>query len=95
MGLRDFLKKTLDFFGVEEERNLPGNAGKSDAQLRTEYEQKGTHSLKSILSAELTQQTISVLLLKSTIRKLFAGYARARLKIIFGIRRSKMFWCTR
>ena len=53
------------------------------------------NSLKSILSSDLTQQIISVLLLKSTIRKLFAGYARAGLKIIFGIRRSKMFWCTR
>ena len=62
MGLRDFLKKILDFFDAEEERNLPGNAGKSDAQLRTEYEQKGTHSLKSILSAELTQQIILELL---------------------------------
>ena len=41
MGLRDFLKKVLDFFDAEEERTLPGNAGKSDAQLRTEYEQKG------------------------------------------------------
>ena len=62
MGLRDFLKKVLDFFDAEEERTLPGNAGKSDAQLRTEYEQKGTHSLKSILSAELTQQIILELL---------------------------------
>lgn len=35
MGLRDFLKKNLDFFDAEEERNLPGNAGKSDAQFRT------------------------------------------------------------
>ena len=25
----------LDFFDAEEEQNLPGNAGKSDAQLRT------------------------------------------------------------
>ena len=41
MGLRDFLKKILDFFDAEEERNLPGNAGKSDAPFRTGCEQKG------------------------------------------------------
>ena len=50
MGLRDFLKKTLDFFGAEEERNLPGNAGKSDAQFRTGCEQKGKLFEKYLIS---------------------------------------------
>ena len=61
MGLRDFLKKILDFFDAEEERNLPGNYGRSNTQLRTGVNRK-VHSLKSILSAELTQQTILELL---------------------------------
>ena len=69
-GSERFSEKILDFFDAEEERNLPGNAGKSDAQLRTEYEQKGTHSLKSILSAELTQQIILELL---TGHEIFVG----------------------
>ena len=50
MGLRDFLKKILDFFDAEEERTLPGNAGKSDAQLRTRCEQKGTLFEKYLIS---------------------------------------------
>ena len=50
MGLRDFLKKILDFFDAEEERNLPGNYGRSNTQLRTGCEQKGTLFEKYIIS---------------------------------------------
>ena len=50
MGLRDFLKKILDFFDAEEEQNLPGNAGKSDAQFRTGCEQKGKLFEKYLIS---------------------------------------------
>lgn len=49
-GLRDFLKKILDFFDVEEERNLPGNYGRSNTQLRTGCEQKGTLFEKYLIS---------------------------------------------
>ena len=50
MGLRDFLKKILDFFDAEEERNLPGNYGRSNTQLRTGCEQKGTLFEKYLIS---------------------------------------------
>ena len=50
MGLRDFLKKILDFFDAEEERNLPGNYGRSNTQLRTGCEQKGTRFEKYLIS---------------------------------------------
>lgn len=49
MGLRDFLKKILAFFDAEEERNLPGNYGGSNTQLRTGCEQKGTLFEKYII----------------------------------------------
>ena len=50
MGLRDFLKKILDFFDAEEEQNLPGNYGRSNTQLRTGCEQKGTLFEKYLIS---------------------------------------------
>ena len=49
-GSERFSEKILDFFDAEEERTLPGNAGKSDAQLRTEYEQKGKLFEKYLIS---------------------------------------------
>ena len=85
-------KKVFEFFDAEEERNLPENAGKSDTQLRTKYEQKGRLFEEYLISRFDTTNYFGIITQKYQ-RKLFAGYARARLKIIFGIRRSKMFWC--
>ena len=50
MGLRDLLKKILDFFDAEEERNLLGNYGRSNTQLRTGCKQKGTLFEKYLIS---------------------------------------------
>lgn len=55
-----FLRKVIDFFDVEEERGLPGNSGKSEAQLRTEYEQKGKLFEKYIISRFDTRNYFSV-----------------------------------
>ena len=61
MGLRDFLKKILDFFDAEEERNLPGNYGRSNTQLRTGCEQKGTLFEKYLISRVDTANYFGVL----------------------------------
>ena len=49
-GSERFSEKILDFFDAEEERNLPGNYGRSNTQLRTGCEQKGTLFEKYIIS---------------------------------------------
>ena len=49
-GSERFSEKILDFFDAEEERTLPENAGKSDAQFRTGCEQKGKLFEKYIIS---------------------------------------------
>jgi len=60
MGLLDILKKIIDFFDVDEERSLPGNSGKSDEQLRTEFEQKGKLFEKYVIQHFDTKNYFSV-----------------------------------
>ena len=60
MGLLGFLKKVIDFFDVDEERQLPGNQHKSDIQLRTEFEQKGKLFEKYVIGLFDTDNHFSV-----------------------------------
>lgn len=60
MGLLGFLKKVIDFFDVDEERQLPGNQHKSDTQLRTEFEQKGKLFEKYVIGLFDTDNHFSV-----------------------------------
>ena len=58
--------------------------------IRTFWCDTGELETNSLWNANTVSGTITR---KNTIHKLFAWHARTRLKIIFGIRRSKMFWC--
>lgn len=60
MSLLGFLKKVIDFFDVDEERQLPGNQHKSDTQLRTEFEQKGKLFEKYVIGLFDTDNHFSV-----------------------------------
>ena len=60
MSFLGFLKKVIDFFDADEERQLPGNQHKSDTQLRTEFEQKGKLFEKYVIGLFDTDNHFSV-----------------------------------
>ena len=85
-------KKVFEFFDAEEERNLPRNAGKSDTQLRTKYEQKGRLFEEYLISRFDTTNYFGIITQKyhtQTIRRVRQGQIENYLRY----QRSKMFWC--